>query len=88
MNESNNRGGGDEKNVKSDSTNEKNHRSQETADEDSLLKLMSECNFASTSAEKFVEKLQNELLDLDTVRYIDLSTRIFQPEYFFKYVLI
>lgn len=37
------------------------------SDEDSLLKLMSECNFASLSAEKFIERLQNELLNLDIV---------------------
>ncbi|CAF0810499.1 unnamed protein product [Brachionus calyciflorus] len=35
-------------------------------DEDSLLKLMSECDFASSNAEKFIEKLQTELLQLDT----------------------
>ena len=36
-------------------------------EEDSLLKLMSECDFASSNAEKFMEKLQDELLYLDTV---------------------
>ena len=40
-------------------------------DEDSLLKLMSECDFASSNAEKFIEKLQTELLQLDTVIMIN-----------------
>ena len=31
---------------------------------------MSECDFASSNAEKFMEKLQDELLYLDTVVYI------------------
>ena len=37
------------------------------SEEDSLLKLMSECDFASSNAEKFMEKLQQELIYLDTV---------------------
>ncbi len=36
-------------------------------EEESLLKLMSECDFDSSNAEKFIEKLQTELLYLDTV---------------------
>lgn len=47
------------------------------SDEDSLLKLMSECNFASLTAEKFIERLQNELLDLDTVCHKLFSFNIF-----------
>jgi hypothetical protein len=37
-------------------------------EEDSLLRLMSECDFASSNAETFMNKLQEELLYLDTVR--------------------
>jgi hypothetical protein len=44
-----------------------NHYEINRSDEDSLVKLMSECNFVSSNAEKFIEKLQTELLDLDTV---------------------
>lgn len=47
------------------------------SDEDSLLKLMSECNFTSLTAEKFIERLQNELLDLDTVCHKLFSFNIF-----------
>lgn len=36
------------------------------SDEDSLFKLMTECDFASTNADQFVERLQTELLALDT----------------------
>lgn len=36
-------------------------------DEDSLLKLMSECDYATTNVEKFIEKLQSELNNLETV---------------------
>ncbi len=36
-------------------------------DEESLLKLMHECDFASSNAESFIEKLQIELVHLDTV---------------------
>lgn len=36
------------------------------SEEDSLLKLMAECDFASANAEKFMKKLQEELLYLDT----------------------
>ena len=39
------------------------------SEEDSLLKLMSECDFASSNAESFIQKLEDELLDLDTVNY-------------------
>jgi hypothetical protein len=38
------------------------------SDEDSLLKLMNECDFATTNAEMFIERLQTELVYLDTVR--------------------
>ena len=38
-------------------------------DEESLLKLMSECDFVSSNAEEFMQKLQAELVLLDTVRY-------------------
>lgn len=49
-----------------------------STDEDSLLKLMSECDFASLSAEKFIERLQNELLALDTVRhYLTVQREIY-----------
>lgn len=48
--------------------NKKDTTEGKTSDEDSLLKLMSECDFASLSAERFIERLQNELLDLDTVK--------------------
>lgn len=47
----------------------KQHYEISKTDEDSLLKLMSECDFASSSAEKFIERLQDELLKLDTVIY-------------------
>ena len=52
------------------------------SDEDSLLKLMSECDFASSNAEKFIEKLQTELLQLDTVSlfYDILSFYFFQQK--------
>jgi len=36
-------------------------------EEDSLLRLMSECDFASANAESFMNKLKDELLYLDTV---------------------
>jgi hypothetical protein len=36
------------------------------SEEDSLLKLMNESNFSVSNAEKFVEKMQEELLYLDT----------------------
>lgn len=36
-------------------------------DEESLLKLMSECDFASSNAENFMQKLQSEMFHLDTV---------------------
>lgn len=37
------------------------------SEEDSLLKLMSECDFASSNAESFMQKLEAELIYLDTV---------------------
>ena len=36
-------------------------------DEDALLKLFSECDYATTNVDKFVEKLQSELIELETV---------------------
>ena len=36
------------------------------SEEDSLLQLMAECEFASASAEQFMEKLRAQLLHLDT----------------------
>lgn len=45
----------------------KQHYEISKTDEDSLLMLMSECDFASSSAEQFIERLQDELLKLDTV---------------------
>ncbi len=38
------------------------------SDEESLLKLMAECDFQSSLAENFVQRLQNELTLLDAVR--------------------
>ena len=43
-------------------------------DEDSLLKLMNECDFATTNAEMFIERLQTELVYLDTVRQMECET--------------
>ena len=37
------------------------------SEEESLMKLMDECNFASANAENFMQRLQAELLVLDTV---------------------
>ena len=65
--------------TKKSTNNEKSSNKEETSteqvelsksDEDSLLKLMNECDFATTNAEKFIERLQTELVYLDTVRTI------------------
>ena len=40
------------------------------SEEESLMKLMDECNFASANAENFMQRLQAELLVLDTVSMI------------------
>jgi hypothetical protein len=37
------------------------------SDEESLLKLMAECDFQSSFADNFVQKIQNELTMLDAV---------------------
>ena len=36
---------------------------------------MNECDFATTNAEKFIERLQTELIYLDTVRTISLTNK-------------
>ena len=37
-------------------------------DEDALLKLFSECEYATSNVDKFIEKLTIELNNLETVR--------------------
>jgi hypothetical protein len=36
-------------------------------DEDALLKLFAECDYATSNVDKFIEKLQSELVNLETV---------------------
>ena len=36
-------------------------------DEETLIKFMKECDFANTNADKFIEKMQSDLLNLETV---------------------
>ena len=44
------------------------------SDEESLFKLMHECDFASMSSDNFIEKLQTELVQLDTVTLTQTTT--------------
>ncbi len=54
-------------------------------DEESLLKLMSECDFVSSNAEDFVQKLQTELVLLDTVSKHAFKTNSYD---FLIYIII
>ena len=49
------------------SLNNSNQYELTKSEEDSLLKLMSECDFTSSNAESFIQKLEEELLYLDNV---------------------
>lgn len=52
--------------TKNDPMVSSNHFELTKFEEESLLKLMSECDFASSNAEEFMSKLHAELVDLDT----------------------
>jgi hypothetical protein len=49
------------------SLNNSNQYELTKSEEDSLLKLMAECDFTSSNAESFIQKLEKELLYLDNV---------------------
>ena len=61
--------------TKNDPMVSSNHFELTKFEEESLLKLMSECDFASSNAEEFMSKLHAELVDLDTVKLFEIISK-------------